>query len=95
MLIAYMAVEHIGIAMGVVGIIIWLLLRRAENAAAERSEKAMGERSEIFFRTAKIACVVLVFIVEFFLQVVLPQAGKEAIDSEYGPPSYVPYSSDP
>jgi hypothetical protein len=81
-----MLVSYMGVL--VTGIMIWWLLKKAENAADERSDKT-------FFQVAKLACVVLVFLAEFFLQDVLPQAGKDAIEHEYGPPSYMPYDGDP
>jgi hypothetical protein len=80
-----MLTAYIGV--GVAGFIVWLLLKRAETAA--------DGRSGTLFAVGKIALVVLVFLVEFFLQDVLPQVGKDAIQREYGPPPYVPYESDP
>jgi hypothetical protein len=62
------------------GIIVWALLKWAEEAA--------GERNATFFRIAQKVLLVVVFFVEFVLLTVIPQVGQDVIKSKYEPTPY-------
>jgi hypothetical protein len=62
------------------GVIIWALLKWAEEAASERNAT--------FFRIAKNVLLVVVFFVEFLLLTVIPQVGQDVIKSKYEPTPY-------
>ena len=72
-----MVVTYFGVLVG--GVIVWLLLKWAEEVASDRN-----------FLIAKIVLVVVVFLVEFFLMTVMPQVGEDTVRREYGPSSVAP-----